>query len=429
MSVYLELPEQLTGAKSARKPFMENRIKIGIDAISFYSSNYYIDLGTIADVNGLDHDFYLKRVGQEKMAILPPGEDVVTMAANAVHQVLEKTNADVTTISSLMFATESGIDQSKSGGIYVHRLVGLSKHCRVFEIKQACYGATAGLQMALSLINQNPEQKVLIVASDVARYGIGTPGEQTQGCGAMAMLISANPRIVAFEPQSGYYTEDAMDFWRPNYREEALVDGKSSVKLYVKSLLECWNHYKSNAKIDLSEFHRFCYHLPFIRMADIAHLKLSKSEKLNLTNDELKSQYADTLCYNAQIGNSYTASMYIAFISLLEKSKTDLTSKRIAFFSYGSGCMAEFFSGTMIPGYKQCLLKERHEGMLNDRVELTHSDYMEFQNFTLPQNGEKYCMPDYNVGSFRLTELDQHKRIYDNSSVHVKHNSITPSKF
>ena len=35
-------------------------------------------------------------------------------------------------------------------------------------------------------------------ASDIAKYGIGTPGEQHRGAGAVAMLINQNPRILSF---------------------------------------------------------------------------------------------------------------------------------------------------------------------------------------------------------------------------------------
>ena len=127
---------------------------VGIDAISFYSSHYYIELSDLAQERGVDADQFTTSIGQEKMAVPPPGEDVVTMAANAAKQVLEK--VDASKITTLIFATESGIDQSKSAGIYVHRLLGLGSHCRVFETKQACYGGTGGLHLALSHIRSNP---------------------------------------------------------------------------------------------------------------------------------------------------------------------------------------------------------------------------------------------------------------------------------
>jgi hydroxymethylglutaryl-CoA synthase len=66
----------------------------------------------------------------------------------------------------------------------------------------------------------NPTKKVLLIASDIAKYGLNTSGESSQGGGAVAMILSKNPRLVAIESGSGVYTEDVMDFWRPSYRSE-----------------------------------------------------------------------------------------------------------------------------------------------------------------------------------------------------------------
>ena len=57
--------------------------EVGIDAIGFYSSQYYLDLKTLAQKRGVDADKYYVGLGQHKMAVCPPGEDIVTMAANA----------------------------------------------------------------------------------------------------------------------------------------------------------------------------------------------------------------------------------------------------------------------------------------------------------------------------------------------------------
>ena len=62
-------------------------------------------------------------------------------------------------IEMLLFATESGIDQSKAAGIYVHELLGLPARCRVVELKQACYSGTAALQLALPFLRENPRKK------------------------------------------------------------------------------------------------------------------------------------------------------------------------------------------------------------------------------------------------------------------------------
>ncbi len=390
---------------------MDNKISVGIDAISFYSPHYFLDLKVLADKRGTNVDSYYKTVGQEKMAVPPPGEDIVTMGANAAVSII--LTEEAAKIDMLLFATESGIDQSKAGGIYIHKLLGLPSRCRVLELKQACYSATAALQMSIPMIRQNPDKKVLIIASDVARYGFESPGEKTQGAGAVAMLISARPKLVDFDDETGFYTEDVMDFWRPNYLDEALVDGKSSIRIYIKSLLETWQQYHSRSGREFVEFSRFCYHLPFTRMAEKAHKSLARHATSGIPQSTLEEHINDGLHYNRLIGNSYAASLYISLASLLDKSKVNLDGKGIAFFSYGSGCMAEFFSGKIVPGYENHLKRDDHELMLSDRCEISYQQYAEFYNFTLSTDGGEYAIPNYQTGRFRLTALKKHQRCYE----------------
>ena len=95
-------------------------------------------------------------------------------------------------------------------------------------------------------------------------------------------------------------------------------------------------------------------------MAEKAHKKLCR-----LSGEKIKSEFIDealddSLKYSRKMGNCYTASMYVGLSSLLENSKSDLTGKRIGLFSYGSGCVGEFFSGVVQSGYKGYLFKEEH---------------------------------------------------------------------
>ena len=115
------------------------------------------------------------------MAVCSPDEDPVTLGLNSAVRIVEKT--DRSKIKTLYFATESGIDQSKSAGMYLHKYLGLNPDCRIVELKQACYSGTFALHSALDRVRLNPDETALIVTSDVARYGLGSPGEPTQGGG------------------------------------------------------------------------------------------------------------------------------------------------------------------------------------------------------------------------------------------------------
>ncbi|KXJ53701.1 hydroxymethylglutaryl-CoA synthase [Neptuniibacter pectenicola] len=385
-------------------------MSVGIDEISFYTSNYFLDLRTLADVQKIESGKYYQGIWQERMSMAAPDEDVVTMAANAANPLIDRVGTD--TIGTLLFATETGIDQSKAAGVYVHRLLGLNSNCRVVELKQACYSATAAVQMACALVARQPNKKVLVIASDVARYDLDTSGEATQGCGAVAMLISTNPRLVEIDPEVGNYTEDVMDFWRPNYRTTAIVDGKYSTKIYLKSLKHAWENFVEVSSLAFNDFSHFCYHLPFSRMAEKAHKHLAKVNKVGLSLDQIEQQVEDTLHYNRVIGNSYTASMYIGLTSLLENCKDNLAGQKVGFFSYGSGCVAEFFSGTVVPGYEQCLHTLTHKNMLDARREVTYDEYLTLYHYPDPRDGEHHDIPESTTGRYRLAAISGHKREY-----------------
>ncbi len=125
------------------------------------------------------------------------------------------------------------------------------------------------------------------------------------------MLISANPRLVQIEPLSGLHTTDVMDFWRPNYRTTAVVDGRLSLRAYTESLSGAWADLQAQGGPSFTDIDTFCYHQPFTKMAVKAHQHLTKVVGAPRDPEVLDAQIGDSLRYNKQIGNSYTASMYI----------------------------------------------------------------------------------------------------------------------
>jgi hydroxymethylglutaryl-CoA synthase len=388
---------------------------VGIDDISFYTANFSLDLQELAANNGSDAAKYTIGIGQERMSVPGADEDVVTMAANACVPLLEgmaERGEDPSTIRTILFATETGIDQSKSAGVYLHSLLKLSPRCRVVELKQACYSATAAVQLASAWVARKPNEKVLVIASDIARYERQTPGEATQGCGAVAMIVSAEPRLIVLDPETGVHTEDVMDFWRPNYRSTALVDGKYSTKVYLRCVRSAWQDFKQQSDLKFSDFDYFCYHLPFSRMAQKAHNHLANGNAHHLSEQTLDDQISSSLIYNRITGNSYTAAMYVGLISLLDNTAANLTGKRIGFFSYGSGSVGEFFTGTLVKGYQKMLHKQSHQAMLAARKALSYADYQKMYAFEVPTDGGDHEFEQQTTGKFRLKGISQHKRLY-----------------
>ncbi len=386
---------------------------VGIDDINFYASDYYLPLSELAAHNGEDPEKYLTGIGQYQMGILPLDEDIVTMAANAATPlVLDHPER----IRTLLFATESGIDQSKSAGIYAHTLLNLNENVRIVELKQACYSATAALQMACAMVARQPEHEVLILASDVARYGLNTPGEPTQGCGAVAMRITANPRLLLVNPEFGCYSEDVMDFWRPNYLDTALVNGKYSTQIYLKALRNSWKNYVIDGGKTYDKLSRFCYHLPFGKMGEKAHKKLAVTNNVPLSDEAISKILEPTLFYSRHVGNTYAASLYICLLSLIENDKENLENQHIGLFSYGSGCVGEFFSVSVQPGYQQFSRQSQHVAKLKLRISVNYEKYASLFNHQWPANGETFVTPKQTKGLYRLEAIRNHQRIYTSNS-------------
>lgn len=384
--------------------------KVGIESLGFYTAPYYLDMDDFALARGEDADKFHTGLGQDRMSVIPPDEDIVTLAANAAYPLLTPENR--LQISAVLFATESGIDQSKSAGAFVHGLLDLPSRCRVIELKHACYGGTAALQMAANMVRINPQEKILVIASDVARYELGSPGEATQGCGAVAMLISNKPKVLVLEVGSGFYTEDVMDFWRPNYRDTALVDGKYSTMVYLTALKHAWEHLVESRQISYEDFARFCYHLPFTKMAVKAHTRLMKIAGAN-TEEAQDQKMTASLIYNRLVGNSYSASLYFGLASLLDNDTDNLAGQRIGLFSYGSGCVGEFFTGIVGEDYHQGCNAQAHQHIIAQRQRVDFSTYLSY--YTQSGQADKQGqieLAETTTGRFRLSAIRDHKRIY-----------------
>src|SRR5699024_827669 len=119
-------------------------VRIGIHDLAYATAHNVLDLRELAQRNGEEVDKYYVGIGQERMSVPSDDEDVVTIGAEAARRVVERHGTEG--IRTLLFATESGVDQSKSAGVYAHSLLGLDERCRIAELKQACYSGTAALQ-------------------------------------------------------------------------------------------------------------------------------------------------------------------------------------------------------------------------------------------------------------------------------------------
>lgn len=370
--------QRSTGIASAFSP---SSLPIGIDAMAFAVPQTYVELADLATARGVPPAKYIDGLGTHQMAVAGPAEDPVTLAASAAQRLFVNSGRSPSEIGLCIVGTETAVDHSKPIASYLHGLLGLPRACRVFETKHACFGGTAGLFNAVDWLAAGSARgrSALIVCTDIARYPIGSPGEPTQGAGAVAMLLSERPRLVELSPgKSGCYAQDVHDFWRPLHRKDALVDGHFSVQCYLDALSGAYEEWRRVAGDDAKRpLVRTCYHVPYGKMARKAHQRRCQIEGLDeaTTEARFQSDVAPSLRLPGQVGNIYTGSLYLSLLSLLHAEAAALADQHIGLFSYGSGCAAEFFTGRVTPEAAALITAMDVAAPLRERRRLSIPEY------------------------------------------------------
>jgi len=203
-----------------------NRVaKAGVSAMSAYVPPFRVRLQDWCEWTGNSWDKIQVVVGR---SFRVPGrhENVYTMAANAVLRLIVQNDLDPGRVGFLGLGTESSTDNA-CGAVIVRGMVDrglealgrprLSRHCEVPEFKHACLGGIYALKGALRYVQCDAGDKIAIVAcGDVAEYERGSTGEQTQGAGAVAMLVT--PEAQLFEVDLAH-SGSASDYRGPDFRK------------------------------------------------------------------------------------------------------------------------------------------------------------------------------------------------------------------
>ena len=207
----------------------------GIDDISLYIPNLYLEASDFAKARGLDPAKLQRGLGVEQMAIVDTNQDPACLAANACLNLMQKNKLSPEKIGRLYVATESAFDESKAMNSYVigmlEQVYGNESfgHCGGIECKFACVSGSYALYDNANWIRAGEAegQNAIVVVSDIAKYDLGSSGEVTQGAGAIAMLLNDNPRLLAFDPKvTSTSIKNEYDFYRPIGKETPIVHGQ-----------------------------------------------------------------------------------------------------------------------------------------------------------------------------------------------------------
>ncbi|MCS3531940.1 hydroxymethylglutaryl-CoA synthase family protein [Chryseobacterium sp. JUb7] len=380
----------------------------GIESASYYVPSLYLEIKDLAEKRGIEPAKLEKGLGLHKMGFPDVHEDAATFAAEALLKLIKDYNINPKEISRIYLGTESALDASKPTASYAMQMVEkvleaeygarCFKNCDVVDMTFACIGAVDALQNSLDFVRAHPDKKAVVIASDYAKYELDSSGEYTQGGGAVAVLVSSKPDLIEIENNWGVATESVFDFFKPRrhfkkedvknapenfpekieiFTDEPVFDGQYSNQCYQDRIREAYNHYKEISGKDkpYEAWKYLIFHLPYAFhgkrvFTEIYSLEnglsyetpeeqkaVAKSEGyIQFINDKIeKSQRA-----SSEIGNMYTASIFMALLSALQTSfneNEDLAGQEIGFLGYGSGSKSKVFAGKVSQNWKNVVSK------------------------------------------------------------------------
>jgi hydroxymethylglutaryl-CoA synthase len=204
---------------------MSSRDLPGVSAMSLYVPPFRVDLKDWCSWTENSWEKISAVVGRS-FRVCGRHENVYTMAANAVLRLIRQNDIDPTRVGFLGLGTESSTDNA-AGAVIVRGMVDraleslglprLSRHLEVPEFKHACLGGVYALKSALRYAScDGADQLAIVVSADVAEYERGSTGEQTQGAGAVAMLVERSPKLFGVDLK---HAGRASDYRGPDFRK------------------------------------------------------------------------------------------------------------------------------------------------------------------------------------------------------------------
>ncbi|HEX9153138.1 MAG TPA: hydroxymethylglutaryl-CoA synthase [Flavobacterium sp.] len=429
-------------------------MKTGIDSISFDVAKIHLPIKTLANARNIEPEKLEKGLGLIKMTLPDTHQDTVTFAANALTKLIQENNLNLNEIARIYVGTESAIDNSKPISSFLVALMeqkfgeNTLSECDVVDFTFACIGGVDALQNCLDFIKLNPTKKAIVVTTDFAKYDLNSTGEYTQGAGALAMLVTSNPRIIAFDNNWATSTKGVFDFFKPFrtlskaeitgnknneswfdnleteieiHKDQPVFDGQYSNQCYMDRTRNAYfslKKLKNTSETIYNSWESIIMHLPYAfqgrRM--LSEIYALDAESKTISGNENASEYQTKLkeiskseeyqrfvseklmpaeLASSLIGNLYTGSIFMGLLSTLAHfydTKKEISNSKFGFLAYGSGSKSKVFEGTIQPNWQAAITNINLFETLEESFEINFETYEKLhkkeqkQSIQLPKN-------------------------------------------
>lgn len=293
---------------------------------------YRIKVEDIANVWNEDAEAIKNGLNIKEKTVPGRDEDAATIAVEAARRAVHHAGIDPKHLGAIYVGSESHPYAVKPTATIVVEAVGASNKVMAADLEFACKAGTAGIQMAMGLVDSGMIKYGMSIGSDTSQGRPGDALEYTASAGGAGFIIGKEKKeIIANIIKTLSYTSDTPDFWRREGASFPTHSGRFTGEPgYFKHVTNATKLMFEETGMKPTDFTYAVFHQPN------GKFPTNVAKTLGFTEKQIEPGLLTPI-----IGNTYSGASMLGLAATLDIAKP---GEKILVTSFGSGAGSDSFA-------------------------------------------------------------------------------------
>ncbi|VVB76964.1 Hydroxymethylglutaryl-CoA synthase [uncultured archaeon] len=304
----------------------------GIVGYGVHFPIYRIRVEEIAKVWNEDAEAIKNGLNIKEKTVPGRDEDAATIAVEAARRAVRHAGINAKEIGAVYVGSESHPYAVKPTAATVIEAIDAGNNVMAADLEFACKAGTAGVQMAMGLVDSNMVKYGMAIGSDTSQGRPGDALEYTASAGGAAFIIGKEKgKVIADILKTVSYTTDTPDFWRREGASFPSHGGRfTGEPAYFKHITNATKLLLEETGMKPADFTYAIFHQPN------GKFPVNVSKQLGFTEKQIEHGLLTPI-----IGNTYSGASLLGLAATLDVAKA---GDRILVTSFGSGAGSDSFA-------------------------------------------------------------------------------------
>jgi hydroxymethylglutaryl-CoA synthase len=327
---------------------------------------YRIKIEDIAKVWSEDAEAIKKGLNIKEKSVPSRDEDAATIAVEAARRAVKHAGISAKSIGAVYVGSESHPYAVKPTATVVTQAIEAGNRVMSADLEFACKAGTAGMQMAMGLVDSGMVQYGMAVGTDTSQGRPGDALEYTASAGGAAFIIGKEKNdVIANILKTVSFSSDTPDFWRREGASFPSHGGRFTGEPgYFRHVISATKLLFDETGLKPSDFDYAVFHQPNGKFPINAATQLG-----------FEMKQIETGLLTPIIGNTYSGASMLGLAATLDVAKP---GQKIMVTSFGSGAGSDSFAIEVTENIdsKRKRLEPLREIIEKHKTYVDYSDYL-----------------------------------------------------